>query len=124
MIELSAGCLVFSSRSPTNKSPLVVRIPIEPVECPGIERTVAAKPYSARSWPSVILISGVTLSDLSNLKSNGAIALKIGLCFAPACEHVATFDHAKVVRVHGEERAELLLKISRIARMIEIAVGQ
>ena len=43
MIELSAGCLVFSSRSPTKRSPSYVRRPIEP-------RTISRSRDFLRIW--------------------------------------------------------------------------
>jgi len=75
IIELRPGFLVFSSRSPQNISPSVVRIPIEPLECPGIYRTLASNPYSEKSYPSSIYKSGLNLADLPNLKRIGAIFL-------------------------------------------------
>lgn len=79
--RIESGLSVLANRSPQNKLPPAVRIPIEPLECPGIEKTLASNPYSKRSDPSSTAQSGVHLSDLPNLKRIGAIILKRELPF-------------------------------------------
>jgi hypothetical protein len=43
---------------------------------------------------------------------------------SPVPEHVSAFDHACIVMVHGDSRAELLADIGSVAGMVEIAMSQ
>ena len=58
-----------------NRSPLAVRMPIDPFECPGISIASASNPHSEKSYPSAINKSGLNLSDLPNRKNNLKIVL-------------------------------------------------
>ena len=42
----------------------------------------------------------------------------------PVREHIAAFEHVRIVGVHGYRCAELLAEIGGIAGMVEIAVSQ
>ena len=121
IMDQTSGLTMLASRSPQNRSPLAVRMPIEPFECPGISRTLASNPYPEKSYPSSIYKSGLNLSDLLNLKNNLKIILMRIFCLF-RFHNVSAFDHSGIVLVHGYLCTEFFPKVRCITAVVKITM--